>query len=219
MEKNNNLLWAVVGVLVVVIIAVAAFFASQGATPVGPRGVLSEPVTAADWRLGAASSTVTLVEYADFECPACAAYHLVIKQLVADYPDQLAFIYRHFPLAQHRSARLAAAYAEAAGRQGQFWPMHDLIFANQTQWQRQSVEQNEATFRRYAQNLGLNLAQLEADLRDPAIEAKINSSYAAGTASGVKATPSFFLNGELISTPRSYNDFKVLIDNALSNSR
>lgn len=218
MFKNNQLLWAVLGILVVIIVAVAAYFASVGQTPGQVNGTLKEPVTSADWRLGAAGAKVVLVEYADLECPACAAYAPVVKQLVADYPQDVALIYRHFPLAQHRSSKLSAAFAEAAGRQGKFWEMAEKIFATQSDWTGNSSTENETIFRDFARELGLNMAKLEADLKDVAIATKIDASYQAGSASGVDSTPTFFLNGQLIKNPRTYEDFKILIEGTLASS-
>lgn len=218
MFKNNQLLWAVLGILVVIIVAVAAYFASLGQTPGQVTGTLKDPVTAADWRLGPADAKVVLVEYADFECPACAAYAPVVKQLAAAYPTELAVVYRHFPLAQHRSAKLSAAFAEAAGRQGKFWQMTEKLFSTQPTWTVNSSTENETIFRDYARELGLDMTKLEADLKDVAIATKIDASYQAGSASGVNSTPTFFLNGQLIKNPRTYDDFKVLIDTVLASS-
>ncbi len=218
MFKNNQLLWAVLGVVIVIIVAAAAYFASLGSTPGANLGKLNREVDATDWRLGPATAKVTLVEYADFECPACAAYAPVVKQLLAAYPNDVAVVYRHFPLAQHRSAKLAASYAEAAGRQGKFWEMNDRLFATQSTWTTQTPAENETYFNNLAKELALNLTTLQTDLKDPAIMAKITSSYAEGEASGVDSTPTFFLNGVQISNPRSENDFKVLIDALLASS-
>ena len=183
--------------------------------PTRNLGALTEPVTATDWRKGATDPVVEIVEYSDFECPACAAYYPILNQLVTEYPEEVALIYRHFPLPQHASAELTAAFSEAAGRQGKFWEMHNIMFDNQSAWTISSAADNEALFKTYAGQIGLNLAQLEADLADPTILAHIRAEYQSGAASGVDATPSFFVNGERVVNPRSYNELSALVRSLL----
>jgi len=213
---NQKIIWASVGVLAVLIIAGGAWWMSRGEVPTRNLGTLTEPVTATDWRKGGAEAVVEIVEYSDFECPACAAYYPILNQLVAEYPEEVALIYRYFPLPQHASAELTAAFAEAAGRQGKFWEMHNIMFDNQSAWTISSAADNEALFKTYAGQIGLNLAQLEADLADPTILAHIRAEYQSGVASGVDSTPSFFINGERIINPRRYEDFVALIEGQLS---
>lgn len=212
---DQKIIWAIIGVLLVLIIAGGAWWASRGEMPTRNLGQLTEPVAATDWRKGATNPVVEIVEYSDFECPACAAYYPILNQLVAEYPEEVAIIYRHFPLPQHRSAELAAAFAEAAGRQGKFWEMHNIMFDNQAVWTTNSAEDNEALFKTYAGQISLDLGQLEADLADPTILTHIRAEYQNGAASGVDSTPSFFINGERVVNPRRYEDFAALIEGQL----
>ena len=129
---------------------------------------------------------------------------------------QVRFAYRHFPLPQHKNAKLAATVAEAAGKQDKFWEMHDLIFQNQSDW---SEEKNAAViFAKYAQDLGFDLAQFQTDIASEEIKAKIENDYKSGVKAGVNSTPTFFLNGKKINNPRNYDEFKNAIEQALGQS-
>ena len=129
---------------------------------------------------------------------------------------QVKFAYRHFPLPQHKNAKLAATVAEAAGKQGKFWEMHDLIFQNQSDW---SEDKNAAViFAKYAQDLQLDLAKFQTDIADEEIKAKIENDYKSGVKAGVNSTPSFFLNGKKINNPRNYDEFKNAILQTLGQS-
>ena len=158
---------------------------------------------------------VVLIEYSDFQCPACAAYYSVLKQVAADFKSDVAFVYRHFPLRQiHQNSELAVRAAEAAGKQGKFWEMHDLLFENQKEW---SSEKNAGQFFvRYAESLSLNTTQFETDINSSEINDKVNNDYQSGVSFSVNATPTFFLNGEKLQNPRTYDEFKSLLEKALS---
>lgn len=211
--QTKQFIWSGAGVLVVLILAFGAWWFSQGSVPTSPalKGKLAEAVSSTDWREGAANPKITIVEYSDFECPACAAYAPILRQLVEEFPNDVALVYRHFPLNYHQSAELAATFAEAAGRQDKFWEMHDLLFARQKVWSPNRVTQNQEVFKAYAKELGLDLVKLESDLKDSTILAKIKRQAATGTASGVDGTPSLFVNGERIKNPRSYDELKALV--------
>lgn len=178
-----------------------------------PELLLASAVSELDQTKGNAQSGVLLVEYSDFQCPACAAYHRsIIKQLVEEMDSQVKFVYRHFPLAQHAQAKLAAYAAEAAGKQGKFWEMHDLIFAGQKEWagNRKAGE----IFEKYAVSLGLDIEKFADDLDSKEIKNKVENDYQSGLNSGVNSTPTFFLNGKQMQNPRSYEEFR----NAILNS-
>ena len=136
---------------------------------------------------GPDDAAVTIVEYSDFQCPFCAQAAPIVAQLLEEYPEDVRVIYRHYPLRQiHLQAQLAAEAAEAAGKQGAFWEMHDVLFANQSQWSGNPGAKN--AFVTYAEALGLDVAQFEDALNDRALTQKVN-------AAGVTGTPTFFLNG------------------------
>jgi protein-disulfide isomerase len=150
---------------------------------------LREPVTGDDWIRGAADAPVTLVEYADFECPDCQASHPALERVLDLYPGKIRFVFRHFPVvSRHPLAQGAALAAEAAGRQGSFWEMHERLFEA-----RGALASDD--LRRYAQEIGLDLARFEQDVLDPALAAKIHEGKLLGVRSGVNGTPTIFLNG------------------------
>lgn len=179
----------------------------------GTGAALSSPVTSSDWQRGATStSKVTLVEYTDFQCPACGAYYPVVKQLEGEFADSLTLVVRHYPLPQHQNAKPAARAAEAAGKQGKFWDMFDALFSRQSEWS--GLSDPKPSFIAYAKAIGLNEAQFLADYSSSSFDSKIQADIDSGTASGVLGTPSFYLNGVKIDNPSSYDVFKVAVKNA-----
>lgn len=146
------------------------------------------------YKKGNESAGVKIVEYADFQCPACAAMHPLVSDLFAKYPNDIEITFKHFPLSQiHPNALIAAKAAEAAGKQGKFFEMHDQLFEKQSEWSRNSKA--EEIFVGYAQTLGLNVEQFKLDIKDKNIAAKIKSDYAEGVKNQVQGTPTFFVNG------------------------
>ena len=175
---------------------------------------LPAPVSADDWIKGSPAAKAVLVEYSDFQCPACKYFFSQVKQLESDFGDKIAFVYRYFPLeAIHKYALLSAQAAEAAGKQGKFWEMHDLIFQNQEQW----ADSGNAldNFVSYAQTLNLDVDKFKSDINSPEITDKIKKMEQSALAADLKGTPTFFLNGNQIS-PQSYGEFKQLIENELN---
>lgn len=176
-----------IGVIVTTLIIVvgAVVFFSKPAKEVSP-----EVLVASDsWATGSATPKVTLVEFSDFECPACGAAHPIVKEVVAKYADQLKFVYRHFPLAQHASAQKAAEAAEAAGAQGKFWEMHNSLFASQA-----NLSNDE--YQRLATELKLDTEKFRQELEAGTYAAKVQKDMSDGVALGVNSTPTFFLNGK-----------------------
>jgi protein-disulfide isomerase len=165
--------------------------------------------------LGSNNKGVVLVEYGDFQCPACAGYHPIIKEVVEKYNDDIKFQFRNFPLQQiHQNARAAARTAEAAGLQGKYWEMHDLLYEQQQSWE-QSTAVN-TIFEGYASQLGLDLAKFKTDFSSSAVNETINADFAEGTKLGVDSTPTFFLQGKKIEDPpRDVAGWNKLIDQAI----
>lgn len=213
MSKTS--LWAGVTVLVVGVVVVLMLLVKMSSDLGSGSAVsLKTALAATDWTRGSASSSkVTLIEYADFQCPACASYHPLVKELEREFPNDLLVVYRHFPLPQHKNAVMASVAAEAAGKQGKFWEMHDVLFEKQTEWS--DVSDPKELFGSYAIFLGLNGAQFAADLLDPSLEAKVNSQKLDGVKNNVNSTPTFFLDGVRLVNPRSYASFKELVVDAL----
>lgn len=140
------------------------------------------------WSIGTPSAKVTLVEFSDFECPACKASQPQLKSILAKYQDKIRFVYRHFSLPVHPYAVDAAVAAEAAGRQGKFWEMHDKLFDNQPDFQKDQLIG-------LAKDLGLDVNKFTADLDSSDLRQKVLSDQADGKRASVDATPTFFVNG------------------------
>lgn len=181
---------------------------STGGGAVGSN--LSVPVSDSDWSKGSNTATHTIVEYSDFQCPACSSYAPLLKRLAEEHPNDVRLVYRHFPLDQiHPNARPAAWAAEAAGMQGKFFEMHDALFNTQGNW---SADANpKIFFEDLAFSLGLDTARFKADMESQTVKDKVNSSAASGASSGVNSTPSLFLDGKLINNPGSYEELVNLV--------
>ena len=150
---------------------------------------LAVPVGERDHVIGPATAPVTLVEYGDYECPYCGAAHGSVKQILSVLGDGVRFAFRNFPLSQiHPHAFQAADAAEAAGAQGEFWSMHDLLFENQRHLDTQSLLA-------YARALGLDLQRFGAELTQQTYAPRIREDFLSGVRSGVNGTPTFFVNG------------------------
>lgn len=173
---------------------------------------LPDQITSSDWIRGSASSTVTLVEYSDFQCPACGAYFPLVERLVKENATTTRLVYRHFPLPQHANAIPASLASEAAGKQGKFWEMYDMIFSTQKDWE--ASTDSAKIFSGYAQKLGLDMTKYAADVASKEIKDKITASVAAGQKAGINSTPTFYVNGKKIQNPNSYEEFNKIIDDA-----
>jgi protein-disulfide isomerase len=153
------------------------------------RAILTVPVNDSDHVQGPAEAAVTLVEYGDFECPYCAAAHIIVKKAQELMADQLRFVFRHFPLTQiHPHAEPAAEASEAAGAQGQFWEMHDVLYENQPMLDSPHL----VTF---AKELGLDVKTFVRELESGIHRERVRQDFLSGVKSGVNGTPAFFING------------------------
>jgi protein-disulfide isomerase len=162
---------------------------------------------------GNPSTPVSIVVYADFQCPACATEHQTMSQLFPGISNQAHLVFRHFPITStHPHAWTASLYAEAAGRQGAFWPMHDYLFANQPIWS--GLTEVEDEFNSYALELNLDLERLQADLENPEVIAKVRSDQRGGNAAGVRSTPAVFINGRLLASPSRTRILQVVSEEA-----
>ncbi len=168
---------------------------------------------------GKADSKVTLIEYADYQCPGCASEHPKLKAILANYQDKIQFIFRNFPLTTiHANAKAAAAATEAAGLQNKFWEMHDKIYENQSAWSSLSDTERTTFFSSYAKSLGLDEDKFNKDIASQAVNDKINYDLALGRQAKVQSTPSFYLNGKVIDSSIWGDDtkFKAAIDAELA---
>ena len=155
----------------------------------------------ADHVFGKADSKVVFIEYGDFQCPSCGGAYAQVKAATEQYQDKVAFIFRNFPLTTiHPNARVASAAAEAAGLQGKYWEMHDLLYQSQSAWENLTGNQRTAEFVGYAGQISLDEAKFKTDLASSLVNKKISFDQAIGKKIGVDATPTFYLNGTQLSS-------------------
>ncbi len=159
---------------------------------------------------------VVLVEYGDFQCPACLQYYPIVEQVVEKYKDQIAFQFRNFPLVQiHQNALAAHRAGEAADKQGKFWEMYSKLYQTQDAWKEASNP--TGFFEDYAQQLGLDVVKFKADAVSQESNDKINADIAEGKKLGATSTPTFAINGKKIEkNPSSLDEFYKLIDDAIA---
>lgn len=205
MENNKGFYW--IGAVIIVFIlflGAAAYYKNKSAT--------NEPVPtialdANDHVKG--NGPVTVIEYGDFQCPACGQYYPVVAELLKQMSTSTTFIFRNFPLPQHANAMVSARAAGAAGKQGKFFEMYDLLYMHQNEWSESA--DYEKIFTEYAKQLNLNLDQYANDYKSDEVKGKIQNDYKSGVNLGVEGTPTFFVNGKKIELPRNLDEFKAVI--------
>jgi protein-disulfide isomerase len=210
-KKMELLVWSLIvlglGAIVLGVYAVIAAPKAIDAT------ALLAPVSASDWKRGGEGARAVLVEYSDFQCPACKYFYGMVKQLEKEEGNKMQVIYRHYPLQQHQFSKTAAVAAEAAGKQGKFWEMHDMLFERQDEWSKsENIAQSMVG---YATLLGLNIGQFQADVQSPELTAKVENSIAEGNTQKILGTPTFYLNG-VKAEFRSYEEMKAAVEKVIS---
>lgn len=208
MSNETKLILGVIAATVVLIGGALFFFSKQETaqtnTPTIPR---EELVTQGSYTKGNASASAYLVEFSDFQCPACKAFAPYVEQIIENNKENISLTYRNYPLPQHEFAEKAAFAAEAAGRQGKFWEFHDKLFQNQDKLSDQLLVD-------LAKELQLDETKFNQDRQSNEVKDKINKDKAAGNLFGVNATPTFYLNGKKL-TLRSAQDLETQVKSAL----
>ncbi len=181
------------GILMILVVVSLAWFGSKPPTPTGPAdpALLVRPDSQ---KIEAPGARVILVEFGDYQCPACAAAEPVIKQVLKDYQGRITFVFRNFPLPNHEHAMISAEAAEVAGDQGKFWEMHDLLYERQDVWVKAKSPKDE--FIKYAGELGLNVSEFTSSLNASKYESRIRRDQNDGNSLSVNATPTFYVNGK-----------------------
>ena len=211
-RNRSYFIWGGVVVLLILVIwgAIKVVPKNTDLTGVGKP----DAIGSSDWMLGNKDAKVSIIEYSDFQCPACAAYASLLNKIIQDYGDKVIFVYRYFPLISiHKTAAISSMAAEAAGRQGKFWEMSNKLFENQSVWADNSKVQE--IFVGYAQDLGLDINKFKSDLSSTEIKDKVNTAYDKAQAMNLSYTPSIFINNKLIQNPRSYEEFKTIIESEI----
>jgi len=202
--------------------AVAGVPVPSNAAPSAPSAPSPSGAAVADMKslvdddpfLGNEDAPVTIVEWSDYECPFCARfYSQTLSQIKSQYVDtgKVKFVYRDFPLSFHPQAEPAAIAANCAGEQGKYFEFHDKIFDNGGAAGKSNVD-----YKRWAQELGLNVAEWETCLSDPAQKQEIQKDFRDGGAAGVSGTPGFIINGKLVSGAQPFSVFQQVIEAELN---
>lgn len=158
-------------------------------------------------------SKVSLVEFGDYECPACGAYNPLVKQVLTQFAGKITFAFKNFPLSQHANAPISSYAAEAAGFQGKFWQMHDKLYENQNEWS--TATDAKTIFVGYAKDIGINVTQFSSDIDSQKVKDIVQSDLGDGNTIGINATPTFYVNGIKIDNPTSLNGFAKIIQDAI----
>ncbi|OHA16346.1 MAG: hypothetical protein A2830_00310 [Candidatus Taylorbacteria bacterium RIFCSPHIGHO2_01_FULL_44_110] len=172
-------------------------------------------VSSTDHARGSADASVTIIEYSDFQCPACATYYPLAERLLNESSTTVRFVYRHFPLypVPHKNALMASEASEAAALQGKFWEMHDILFDNQKLWETSSTA--GTIFETYAERIGLDVETYKKDVVSDVVKARVQKDWDEARTLGINSTPTFFVNGKAIVNPNGYEAFKAIIDSAI----
>jgi protein-disulfide isomerase len=211
MSNKKSFFW-IAGV--VVVLAGVMFWAVKSESDITPPFEINA-VHPLDHVEGNKDSRAVIVEYSDFECPACRAYYLVFKRLTVQFGGKMAFVYRSFPLSEiHKNAEPAAWAAEAAGRQGKFWEMHDLLFEKQNEWAQ--AGDPEPLFESYSKLLNISIDKFKADYNSKEVRNFVKAQRNSAIKAGLQGTPSFFLNGKQIQNPTTTEAFIAVIKTAIA---
>lgn len=214
-KSSGTPLIIIVLVLVVAVILGAFYYNSSrtptarpGPTPSGtktPIPQVSQVGAQPPNFLGSQNASVTIEEFADFQCGSCAASHPILKQVQSIYGQRIKFIFRHFPLPMHDKSYDAAVAAEAAGMQGsdKFWAMHNQLFTNQQSWA--SDPNYKQTWKTYAEKIGLDVNKYETDMAGIGAKGRVDADLQRGRALNINSTPTVFINGK----PVPYPDMNV----------
>lgn len=219
MIKDAKLLTGI-GILTAVIVVAAAFTIGNSSNKAQEQKTLGESQVKILLRedthlISVKNAKVTVVEFGDFQCPACAVAYSVVKQIEKEYKDKVNFAFREYPLMSHKNGYVSSLAAEAAGGQGKFWEMYDKLYTNQKEWSDEKDPLN--IFVSYAKEIGIDVDKFTQDVIDKKYDKKIQEDLRDGNTLGIRATPTFFINGKMYSGVLQYDDFKSKIENELRN--
>lgn len=196
-------------IVVILLIFGGIIWYSKSSSSPADAGLLIRPDSQ---KIEAPEAKVVVVEFGDYQCPACGTAHPLVKQVLQDYRGKVTFVFRNFPLPQHQYAIIAAEAAEIAGDQGKFWEMYDILFEHQDEWVNSKSPKD--LFARYAKNIGMNVDEFVKSLDNNKYSDKIQRDKNDGGSLSVNATPTFFVNGEKLLLNYS-GSLKNAIDKAL----
>jgi protein-disulfide isomerase len=224
---NKHTLWMYSTFILAAVVIIGGFMAFSGSdgggaptgavivdnpTPTAPPPTASLEIKDTDAVRGNPDAPVIIFEYSDFECPFCSRAHPTVKQVMDTYGDDVAIVYRHFPLSFHPQAQKAAEASECAkeiGGNEKFWEMHDLLFES-------GVTGGVDSFKSYATQIGLDSGAFNKCLDSGQTAAKVRADFSGGQQAGVTGTPGFFVNGRKINGAQPFSAFQQIIDAELA---
>lgn len=207
------------GLIITVVVTLALLFGgvflfsrnSENGT--ASKAISNEILMPADsYKTSSVSAEFNLVEFGDYQCPACSVYDPFVEQLLVEEGERVNFVFRHFPLSQHKNAPIASYAAEAAGRQQKYFDMHKKLYQSQAEWS--DLSDPTLKFVEYAKGLQLDTDKFTADMLSKEIKDKVARDQNDGILIGINATPTYFVNGVKIDLPGTYEEFKNLVLNA-----
>ena len=206
----------IVIVLAVLVAAGAAVFLSRSTDQAADNGSIASHVEikGGGHLRGPEKAQLTLVEFGDYQCPSCGAYHPFVKEVMSRYPEKVRLEFHHYPLISiHPNSMGAAMAAEAAGEQGHYWEMHDALFEHQQEWA--GSANAEPLFVNLAGHLGLDTNKFMQSLHSPVLQDRILKDVARAQDLHIQAVPTFFINGEQAHIKLSMEDFVQVIEDHL----
>ena len=208
-------LWgSVLGTIALVVLGMVWLAKGGGQPKVYVPGV--NEILSDDHVKGSADAKITLVEYSDFQCPACGVIYPTVKKIIDERGDKVRVVYRNFPIPGHINGLPAAYAAGAAGLQGKFFEMADAIFTHQSEWSVLDSGALTKALDSYAQAIGLDMNKFHADMVSDVVKEKVKKDAQSGEKAGVNSTPSFFING-VKQELKSYDDLRTSVDKAIGN--
>jgi protein-disulfide isomerase len=223
--SNENKILIGIGVVTLALVVIAVFSlggnkglsGSEDTTDKTPKD-LKVLIKSDSHVEGPANAKVSIVEFGDFQCPACGSAYPVVTQIEQNYKGKVKFVFRNYPLPVHKNAKVAAQAAEAAGAQGKFFEMYHKLYDNQKAWSDSNDALNEF-FVKYAKEIGIDVNKFSTEVKASKYTEKIQNDQNDGNAVGVSATPTFYINGVEQVGGLPYDEFKAKIDEALKTAK
>lgn len=213
MTSENKFLIVIGAVTIIIIIIGVIFLGKQNKTPQAESNFDSAKlIEGAVHTKGNPTASVKIVEFGDVQCPACKAAQPIADKVIEKNIDKVYFVFRHFPLSVHQNSKLAAQAVEAAGAQGKFFEMLDVMYQKQNDWAEKSNPRD--LYRQYAKDLGVDMDKFNKDMES--LKSNIENDYALGNKAGVDSTPTFFVNGKKYPGVMQEEQFQQVIDGNLT---
>ena len=208
MSTDTKIL-SVIGIITTLVLAGGVFLLNKSITT--PTATIttdnSKLIRDDSYQTATDSAKVNLVEFGDYQCPACASAHQIVKSVIT---PEVNFVFRHFPLPLHKNATIASLAAEAAGVQGKYWEMHNLLYEDQNSWS--GSDNPKDTLLGYAGKIQLDINKFSQDIESPQLKSKVERDRLDGISLGINATPTFFINGKKLQGIPNYQDFTQKIE-------